>query len=72
MLSVDHSPWKEVSQECNSYYGEGRVVSKQMLSSKAEDPIKTFWMWKPIDFEARRMMQAPRTSIHRGAHARCK
>ena len=26
-------------------------VSHQMLSSKVEDLIKTFWMWKPITFE---------------------
>ena len=43
--------WTEMSQRFSSYFGEGRVVSKQMLSSKVEDPIKTFWMWKPIAFE---------------------
>jgi hypothetical protein len=43
--------WVEMSQRFNSYFGDGRIVSHQMLSSKAEDPIKRFWMWKPITFE---------------------
>ena len=43
--------WVEMSQRFNSYFGEGRIVSEEMLSSKAEDPIKRFWMWKPITFE---------------------
>ena len=40
-----------MSQRFNSYFGDGRIVSQQMLSSKAEDPIKKFWRWKPIMFE---------------------
>lgn len=43
--------WVEMSQRFNSYFGDGRVVSKQMLSSKAEDPILKFWIWKPPAFE---------------------
>ena len=36
--------WVEMSQRFNSYFGGGRIVSQEMLSSKAEDPIKRFWM----------------------------
>ena len=36
--------WVEMSQRFNSYFGDGRIVSQQMLSSKVEDPIKRFWM----------------------------
>ena len=43
--------WTEMSQRFSSYFGEGRVVSKQMLSSKAQDPFLRFRVWKPPSFE---------------------